>query len=326
MKSINFTILAVLITCFATEISAQQWARKMFKATSHDFGTVAANSKSVYEFTFQNLYKEDVRIHSVRSSCGCTEVSVKNGSLKSWETGAIVAKFNTDKFRGNRSATVTVVIDKPFPAEVQLLVKGNIRGDISMSPGAVNFDEIKFSRMPTKKIQITKYGNINWKIEDVKSYFTHIGITLKVLRRDYRSVTYEMSVTPKTSAPEGFFNEQLIVFTNDPRNRRFPISISGKVPPLVEMSPNLVSIGAVKPGEVVKKKVLLKSEVPFQIQEITCDNTAFSAKVPQGQKRLHFVEVSFKAGQTAAEIKDVFKIKTNLNKTLHLHAVASVSN
>ena len=323
----NTSIAIALVVCFASNISAQEWARKMFKHTSHDFGTVAAHSKSVFEFTFQNLYKEDIHVQSVRSSCGCTEVSIKNGSLKSWEKGAIVAKFNTDRFRGNRSATVTVVIDRPFRAEVQLLVKGNIRGDITMSPGAVNFDEIKFSRLPTKKIQITKYGNANWKIEDVRSFFTHVGITLKVLRRDYQAVTYEMSVTPKKSAPEGFFNEQLIIFTNDPANKRFPISMSGKVPPLVEISPNLVALGTVKPGATVTKKVLLKSELPFQIKDITCDNKAFTAKLPQGQKRLHFVEVSFQAGKDPIEIKDILKIKTDLNsKLLNLPAVATVSN
>ena len=51
---------------------AQDWAKQMFPVTSHNFGTVAKGSKTEYRFRFSNLYKEDVRVVSVRTSCCCT--------------------------------------------------------------------------------------------------------------------------------------------------------------------------------------------------------------------------------------------------------------
>ena len=72
---------------------------------------------------------------SVRSSCGCTMPSVTQATVKTHETSAILAVFNTKAFLGQRGGTVTVTIDKPFHAEVQLVVRGFIRGDVMLTPG-----------------------------------------------------------------------------------------------------------------------------------------------------------------------------------------------
>ena len=56
--------------------------------------------------------------------------SGENATLKTYEKGAIIAHFNTDTFSGQRGATLTVTIDKPFYAQVQLHVSGFIRTDV----------------------------------------------------------------------------------------------------------------------------------------------------------------------------------------------------
>ena len=101
-----------------------------------------AVAKQIFEFELQNIYKEDIHISRVRASCGCTIPSIKKHDLKTWETGAIIAEYNTRSFLGKRGATVTVTIDKPFPAEVQLTVKGYIRSDVTFSPALVQFGDV----------------------------------------------------------------------------------------------------------------------------------------------------------------------------------------
>ena len=51
-----------LIFVVAQAASAQEWARKMFKVTSHDFGAVARGSKAEFDFELKNIYKEDIPI------------------------------------------------------------------------------------------------------------------------------------------------------------------------------------------------------------------------------------------------------------------------
>ena len=66
--------------------SAQEWATKMFSVTSHNFGTVAKGSKTEYRFVFRNIYKEDLHVVGVRTSCGCTSPEVTKRDLKTHET------------------------------------------------------------------------------------------------------------------------------------------------------------------------------------------------------------------------------------------------
>ncbi len=55
--------LTVLIAALAVSpCFGQEWAKKMFKETEHDFGTVARGAKAEYRFVFENIYLEDIHI------------------------------------------------------------------------------------------------------------------------------------------------------------------------------------------------------------------------------------------------------------------------
>src|SRR6188508_2135467 len=68
--------------------SAKEWAQKMFKVTTHNFGHVAHGAKTEFAFELQNTYEEDVHIAEVRSSCGCTTPTISKQTLKTWEKGS----------------------------------------------------------------------------------------------------------------------------------------------------------------------------------------------------------------------------------------------
>ena len=63
--------VAVILMTVST-LPAQDWARKLFVTTEHDFGSVARGAKAEYRFIVTNNLQGDVHIASVRSSCGCT--------------------------------------------------------------------------------------------------------------------------------------------------------------------------------------------------------------------------------------------------------------
>src|SRR5687767_9627208 len=107
----------------------------MFQTTEHDFGTVARGAKAEFAFEFENLYEEDLHVAKVYSSCGCTTPAIEKRDLKTFEKAQILATYNTRAFLGQKSATITVVFDKPQYAEVQLEVSGYIRSDVVLEPG-----------------------------------------------------------------------------------------------------------------------------------------------------------------------------------------------
>ena len=74
---IRTTVLALLCLAFASSnLSAKEWAQKMFKDTTHDFGHVAHGSKTDFAFEMHNCYEEDVHIADVTTSCGCTTPTI----------------------------------------------------------------------------------------------------------------------------------------------------------------------------------------------------------------------------------------------------------
>jgi hypothetical protein len=81
--------IAVVVACCGSPALAQEWAKKMFPVTSHNFGTVAKGAKTEYRFVFRNVYKEDLHVVGVRTSCGCTSPEVTRHDLKTHETGEV---------------------------------------------------------------------------------------------------------------------------------------------------------------------------------------------------------------------------------------------
>ena len=135
-------LFGLLFLGLAAPAGAQEWANKMFETRSHDFGSVARYAKVQYEFIYTNTFLEDVHIADAQPSCHCTDVQIKNPLVKTYEKGSIVATFNTNAFLGVHAATITVNIDRPFPAIVQLQVNGVIRDDVSVSPAEVVLGDV----------------------------------------------------------------------------------------------------------------------------------------------------------------------------------------
>src|SRR6188768_1949121 len=133
LRKVVLTTIVLLASTRA--LPAKEWAQKMFHVTSHDFGHLARGAKAEFSFELQNLYEEDVHIADVRTSCGCTTPTITKPTLKTWEKGSIVATLNTRSFVGQRNSTLTVVIDKPFYAEVPITISGNIHSDVDFQPG-----------------------------------------------------------------------------------------------------------------------------------------------------------------------------------------------
>jgi len=291
-------VAAVLLSSWlAASANAQQWATKMFTATEHDFGNVARGAKTEFRFEFKNIYKETVHISGVRTSCGCTTPLVENDTLATYETSAISAKFNTDRFLGNRSATLTVMIDKPFYAEVRLRVKGNIRGDIVVEPGSINFDTVSQGESAERRIRVKYAGRQNWKIVDIRSGNPHFEAEIEATRRVGGQIVCDLLIRLKNGAPVGYINDQLVLVTSDRFGGEIPVSIEGRIQSEFTISPKTLFLGNLELGQEVTKRVVVRGKSPFRISQVDCGDDCFEFHADEETKAVHMVEVKFKAMQ-----------------------------
>jgi hypothetical protein len=312
----------------ANVASAQQWAEKMFSDRTVDFGTVARAAKVEHQFVITNMYKDDVHIASVRSSCGCTQPRISKDTLKSWEKGAIVAAFNTRAFSGQRGATVTVTIDRPQFAEVTLQVRGFIRSDLMLDPGQVSFGSVGEGQTAEKKIQINYTGGGNWQITGVNANSPYLEAAIKELNRGYGRANYELDVKLKEGAPTGYLQQQVMLSTNDQYGKEVPVMVEGLVVADLSVSPAALMLGTIAPGKSVTKQIVVKGTQPFKITAVRCENDCFRFETNDESKAVHLVPVTFEARDESGKISQAIEIVTDLKgeKTATLKAMGQVSD
>ena len=292
-KMLPVFLLLALCWALPSQLRGQDWARKMFPETSHDFGNVTKGEVPEYRFEIQNIYEEDIHMSQVFSSCGCTSVSLSKKVLKTWEKGEVICRFNSPAFDGHKQATITVRFSKPYVGEMQLTVQGMIVRGLTFNPETIDFGQVSEGNLPSRTIQLASTGSANFRIVDVKSTFSHIKVQLRETARKANLVNYEMTTQLKPSVPAGFSQGELYVVVEENRVRRqVPIKFSAKVVSALQI-PDSVTMGTVAPGEEVKKKVILKHDRPFKITDVTCHSSAYRVKADRESKKVHFVELIY---------------------------------
>ena len=315
-----FLSLACLAGTTSTNVQAEQWGLKLFSETNHHFGTVSRNAKTEHAFVIENCFEEDVHIASVRSSCGCTNAVITKKTLKSWEKGEIIAQFNTRSFIGTKSAEITVVIDRPYYAEVKLTVGGTIRSDIVVEPGEVRFGDVELGAKKVVDLKISYAGRKDWKVLDIRGNSEQIEVRLDPIQRNGSNTNYLLHITLKDTAPVGDHVDELVVITNDEKNDRFTLPVIARVIPPVSISPNFVALGDVGTGKSVQNRLIVRSKKPFEITGVDCLDARFDFKVPEGSKTMHVIPYTFKGELLNDEdngyLKQKITVKTSLGDNL----------
>ena len=319
-------LVLVALSIFTLDTNAQNqrpqqsdWPRKMFTEFEHDFGTLSKNEFAEHRFQITNVFNEEIKIQQIKTSCACTDISLTKDVLKTNETAELVAVFNTKRFVGQKQATVTVIFAPPYSGEVQLTVRGQIRGDVMFEPGNIDFgsltQEAIANRTSNRKITITKFNNPNWRIVDVKSTFQDVGVTLSNPMRVGNQIKYDMDVRIKKTAPAGYVQGELIIVGEEyGRRSDIPIKFSAKVASVIQISPDILTISTDQNGGVVEKKIVIKADKPFKISDVKCVNPSFSVSAdPEKSRKVHFVSVSYSVDQTPGKYEYDLEFVTDLN-------------
>lgn len=305
------TVSLIWLSLAASAGAAENWAEAMFATTSHDFGSVAKGAKSEFRFELQNKYKEQVHIASVRSSCGCTSPRIEKDTLASLESTAIIAELNTRAFQGSKNATVTVVFDRPFYAEVQLRVAAYIRTDVVFEPGSVSFGDVEQGAEREVRVAVSYAGRSDWEIVDVRSACPHLEAELVEKHRGGGRVDYEVLVRLTGEAPSGHVNDLISVITNDRNLTSIPLTVEGHVRGALEVSPAILSLGQPTADRPVTKKLFLRGREPLTVISAKVNDPAIRVEIPTETKATLFVPISVHVEGAARTIDEVVTLTTS---------------
>jgi len=316
--------LFVTLVC-SLPAAAQDWAAKMFSVTSHDFGAVARESKTEFEFKLKNIYLQDVRIAGVRSSCGCTQPSIKKALLKTYEEGAIVAKVNTVAFRGQKGATLTVTIDKPFFAEVQLHVRSYICDDVILQPESVQLGSVKQGTAVEREVRVSA-GNLG--LVEARSANPHLQAKLLPEGAYNGQAVYRVQVRLTEGAPAGYLRDHVMLVTSDPYRPQVAVPVEGVVLPAISVSPSSLFLGEIPAGQKVVKQLVVRGDKPFRITQVRTADAHFRVETiaASAPRDVYLIPVTFIAGDKPERISETIRIETDLeNMIAELPATVEVT-
>lgn len=307
--------VAILAMVLPDDVFAQQWAVDMFETSSHDFGSVGRGAKAEFEFVLKNPYLDDVHISSATTSCGCTSVEITKPTLKTYEAGSILARFNTDRFLGQRGATITVIFDRPQSASVRLKVTGSIHGDLIVTPSSADLGTVEAGTGAERKVSVRYAGGRSLQIVDVKSANPHVSARI-VPNEGIRPASYELVVHLDDRTPPGYIKDSLLLVTTSQELRQIPVMVEARVLPELTVTPDALFLGVLKPGQTVTKNVVVRGKSPFVIKSITADHEGieFVTAGADSPRPIHLVSVTITAPKEPGAMVRRATIETDLSK------------
>ena len=308
LRASLFTIFSLVASIgLAENLNWQQ----VFPVRSHNFGTVAVAAKTEFKFPVHNTTSRPIHIREVRASCGCTTPIVESNYIAPNQTSFIRARFNTGTFKGKKGANLTVVIDQPYYTEVRLRVDGYIRSDMVFHPGALDFGKLSQGDAAEKATKIFYAGRNDWAILNVTSNQPWLIPSFKETNRGGGRVNYELTVDVREDAPTGFFQDELLILTNDRAMPRVPLRVSGDVSSELSISPQAIALGSLKPGQPVEEKMILLGKKPFVIESIVAKGWDIDVDLSPEPKKTHILRPKFTAqGEQLGPQKSIIVITT----------------
>ena len=294
------------------------WYQTLTDKREHDFGTVARASKQVHVFEFENNTGADLLLNNVRTSCGCTKPMILTQHVKPGQTGQVQAEFDTLKFFGKRGATLSVSIQKVGQyseyAEIQFADKGKIRRDVVVSPGMFDFQDVNISETSKRTAKLWYAGKPDWKILDVKSTNSNLSIDFEEVERDTAAgkAVYELTVFLEDGQPAGQFLDNLTIITNDPATSGLPVEVCGTVNTVISVAP--IALGVVNQGQVIEKKLIVRSPTPISIDNIETSCAKIKFEPSEGKKTLHILKYSFDTTEPT-DVEETVTIATTGEKS-----------
>ena len=318
--SLGLVTLATVF-CFSAGTVSANWTDQAFPIKSHNFGTVAVASKTEFRFPVYNPHSQPMHIQTIRASCGCTTPIVETPYIEPGQSGSILAKFNTPTFRGKKGATLTVVIDKPFYTEVRLRVDGYIRSDMVFHPGEVDFGMVNRGDSVRKSTKVMYAGRGDWQVNEVRSEKPWIQASKVQTKRTGGSVEYRIDVAIREDAPEGFFEDQVILLTNDRQMPRVPLVVTGRVNAALTIAPQSLAFGQLKPGQAVEERLVIRGKEPFTIKSITCEGWDVTFEQITQAKTIHIFTAKFTPTTASGQQKLAVVITTGGDNSVSAKAL-----
>lgn len=316
-------VLAVVVGLGAATASPAQsdnWANKLFtfksgpQALSHDFGNVPFGTMLHYNFPIYNPWAIPIEITDVRVSCGCVTAKVSKTLIQPRETAYLEVNMDTLRFKHPEARTVSihVSVGPTYLSTATVQVAANARGDVVLQPGQISFGVVAGGQSPARTVDVEYAGILDWRISEVIKNDAPVEVVPEEWYRQPGKVGYRLKVTLKPDAPPGPLTKELLLKTNDPASPFVPVLVEATIQAPLMVTPSTLSLGTVRVGDTVTKKVIVRGNQAFRITGFDNLGDAFTVEeLPAHSQAQQILTVKYQA-KSAGDLHQQLKIKTDL--------------
>jgi hypothetical protein len=313
MRHVLFASI-VLVVGAAPATAQSPWAEKMFKdGLNHDFGSVPRGAQLAHRFVITNIYAVRMEITSLKSGCGCVTATAAKRVLEPRESTTIDVNMDARRFTGSKAVGITITVGPDYISSAQLRVSANSRADIVFNPGQVSFGTVTRGQAVSQVIDVEYAGVLDWQVTEASAKDLPVEVALEELYRRPGQVGYRVKVTLKADAAVGAIKGDLFLKTNDPASPLLPLLVEATVQSSVTVAPAAVSLGTVKIGETVTRRVVVRGNKPFRVVRVEGLGEGITVDPAPSATPAPVQVITFKCQFTkAGDFKQEAKIKTDL--------------
>jgi hypothetical protein len=311
MLRYSFVFLAGLVV--SGPALAGTWGEGLFDELNKDFGSVPHGQVLTHSFVIKNTTGQTLTISGVRPSCMvCTSAYAVKSQLAPGEETTLSVRMDSGKFFGVKTVWIYVTLSGSQYEEVKLWIQANSRDDINLTPDTIAFGLIHRGDGPSKSISITFFGNVPSDITEVQAESNYVQPKIGPARRNGSEVTYELTVKLRPDTPVGKWFTDVWVKTSNPSLPKVRVPLTVSIDPAITVNTTILTLGEVKVGQSVERKLVVRGVKPFKITDIKGTDGVIEVKNNSTESReQHVLTVRLKGDKPGA-IDRALKVITDI--------------
>ena len=194
----------------------------------YNFGEVSQGDKVSYTFRFRNGGDELLEISSVHSSCGCTAALLSSKRILPGDTGEVKATFDSSRFRGTVTKSITLKTNAPAQQQVVFRLMGTVRELLSLSNPHVSWLWRQADQEQASVVRITNHSKEPITLQSPQ--VTHQALTAELDRRVLNpEESATLSLRGQLPKGEKRLNAYVLIKTDFKPMPQLRIAVSGRL-------------------------------------------------------------------------------------------------
>jgi len=194
--------------------------------------------------------------------------------------GEIKVTFRTRGYQGPVTKTISVETNDPANRQVRLTLKGRVVADVVVEPKIINFGSVNRRALPDPlPLKVALRSGKDLRITEVRSDNSFVVVTPTPGGRQGGESEYSVALTK--DVPAGRVAGRILVKTTSQSLPEVQVPVHALVEGNVRVTPPLVSLGVVRPGEKVTRELRVErtGDVPFSVEKVVSTNENLSVSV-----------------------------------------------